>query len=112
MSNKTPIFLLGATGEIPPVLSLPSSHLLSTFLAGPGYIGGAVLARLFQHANANSFEITTIVRSADKADILKSKFGANAVVGTFQDLDKIETLAENAHVVLHPVSTQHRVLPL
>ncbi|KAL7278982.1 hypothetical protein ACG7TL_006814 [Trametes sanguinea] len=76
---KTPIFLTGATG----------------------YIGGSVLQRLLQHPNADNFDITVIVRNAEKAKILESKFGVKVVVGTHQDLDKLETLAENAHVVFH-----------
>ncbi|KAL7278983.1 hypothetical protein ACG7TL_006815 [Trametes sanguinea] len=75
----TPIFLTGATG----------------------YIGGSVLERLFKHPSANTFDITVIVRNAEKAKILESKFGVKAVVGTHQDLDKLEVLAENAHVVFH-----------
>ncbi|EJF64808.1 NAD(P)-binding protein [Dichomitus squalens LYAD-421 SS1] len=78
-TSKTPIFLTGATG----------------------YIGGAVLARLLSHPSANTFEITTIVRSAEKAKILKEKFGVNAIVGTHAEHDKIESLAENSHVVFH-----------
>ncbi|KAI9061107.1 NAD-P-binding protein [Trametes sanguinea] len=78
-AEKTPIFLTGATG----------------------YIGGSVLERLLKHPSANTFDITVIVRNAEKAKILESKFGVKAVVGTHQDLDKLETLAENAHVVFH-----------
>ncbi|KAI0331860.1 NAD-P-binding protein [Cubamyces sp. BRFM 1775] len=78
-ANKTPIFLTGATG----------------------YIGGSVLERLLKHPSANTFDITVIVRNAEKAKILESKFGVKVVVGTHQDLDKLETLAENAHVVFH-----------
>ena len=68
-----------------------------------GYVGGAVLSRLIEHSKAVSFELTTLVRSAEKAKILQDKFGVKAVVGTFQDLDKISDLAKNAHVVFHLV---------
>ncbi|KAL7278981.1 hypothetical protein ACG7TL_006813 [Trametes sanguinea] len=78
-SAKTPIFLTGATG----------------------YIGGAVLQKLLQHPNASTFDITVLVRNAEKAKILESKFGVKVVVGTHQELDKLESLAENAHVVFH-----------
>ncbi|RPD75004.1 NAD-P-binding protein [Lentinus tigrinus ALCF2SS1-7] len=79
MSGKTPIFLTGATG----------------------YIGGSVLIRLLEHPSAETFDITVLVRSAEKAKILETQFGVKAVVGTHQDLDKIESLVENAHVVFH-----------
>ncbi|CDO74489.1 hypothetical protein BN946_scf184979.g44 [Trametes cinnabarina] len=76
---KTPIFLTGATG----------------------YIGGSVLERLLKHPSSNTFDITVIVRNAEKAKILESKFGVNVVIGTHQDLDKLEACAENAHIVFH-----------
>ncbi|KAH9945010.1 NAD-P-binding protein [Epithele typhae] len=78
-SRKTPILLTGATG----------------------YIGGAVLAHLLNHPNASNFEICTIVRNSAKASALRSKFGVNVVEGTFQDLDKVESLAEKSHVIFH-----------
>ncbi|KAI0327641.1 NAD-P-binding protein [Cubamyces sp. BRFM 1775] len=79
-----------------------SSSKVSIFLTGAtGYVGGSVLQRLLDHPNADTFDISVIVRNAEKAKILQSKFGANAVVGTHQDLDKLEALAENAHVVFH-----------
>ncbi|KAI0360218.1 NAD-P-binding protein [Trametes cingulata] len=78
-ANKTPIFLTGATG----------------------YIGGSVLERLLKHPSANTFDISVIVRNPEKAKILESKFGVNVVVGNHQELDKLESLAENAHVVFH-----------
>ncbi|KAI0635945.1 NAD-P-binding protein [Trametes polyzona] len=78
-NNKTPIFITGATG----------------------YIGGSVLERLLKHPSAGTFEISAIVRNAEKAKILESKFGVRVVHGSHQDLDKLEALAENAHVVFH-----------
>jgi len=63
-----------------------------------GYIGGSVLTRLLQHPSASTFDITVITRSADKAKALE-KFGVKAVVGTNDDLDKLESLAEHSHVV-------------
>ncbi|TFK91161.1 NAD-P-binding protein [Polyporus arcularius HHB13444] len=79
MASKTPIFLTGATG----------------------YIGGAVLARLLNHPNASTFAITALVRNAEKAKVLESKFGVKAVVGNHEEFDKVESLAENAHVVFN-----------
>ncbi|KAI1796987.1 NAD(P)-binding protein [Ganoderma leucocontextum] len=79
MSQKTPIFFTGATG----------------------YIGGAVLARLLNHPNRDTFQITTLVRNPEKAKILTTKFGVNAVIGSHQEYDKIEKLVEDNHVIFH-----------
>ncbi|OCH93048.1 NAD-P-binding protein [Obba rivulosa] len=76
-SRKTPIFLLGATG----------------------YIGGQVLTRLLAHPSASTFDITAIVRSPEKAQLLESKFGVKTVVGHHGELDKLEQLASQAHIV-------------
>ena len=68
-----------------------------------GYIGGSVLARLLQHPNAKSFEITALVRSEAKAKKLES-FGVKAVIGSYKDDHALtEKLAENAHVVFQIV---------
>ncbi|KZT03271.1 NAD(P)-binding protein [Laetiporus sulphureus 93-53] len=75
-TSKTAIFLTGATG----------------------YIGGAVLARLLKHPSAETFDITVLTRDANKAKKLET-FGVKAVVGTHDDLDKLESLAEQSHVV-------------
>jgi len=73
---KTPIFLIGATG----------------------YIGGTVLWRLLSHPSANTFDITVIVRSEEKAKKLE-QFGVKPVVGSYKDTKLVEELAEKAHVV-------------
>ena len=63
-----------------------------------------MLARLLMHPNASNFEITAIVRSAEKAKKLE-KFGVKTVVGSFKtDLDVVEKLSEQAHVVFNCVS--------
>lgn len=68
-----------------------------------GYIGGSVLSRLLSHPDANSFDITAIVRWPEKAKKLES-FGIKSVVGSFKtNLDLVEKLAEAAHVVFHCV---------
>ncbi|KAH9856648.1 NAD-P-binding protein [Lenzites betulinus] len=77
-----------------------SSDKVSIFLTGAtGYIGGSILQRLLAHPNAKNFEISTLVRNADKAKKLESEFGVKVVVGSLADLDKLTSLAENAHVV-------------
>ncbi|KIP05180.1 hypothetical protein PHLGIDRAFT_31023 [Phlebiopsis gigantea 11061_1 CR5-6] len=77
MASKTPILLIGATG----------------------YIGGAVLAKLLAHPSSSTFDITVIVRGAEKVKGFE-KIGVKAVVGSFkEDLALVEELTENAHVV-------------
>ncbi len=94
-TTKIPILLLGATGHSSSSLSL--FPWLTSLLSG--YIGGSVLARLLEHPNASAFDITVFVRDARKAGIAESKFGLKAIVGTLADEDKLESLAENAHIV-------------
>ncbi|KAI0331856.1 NAD-P-binding protein [Cubamyces sp. BRFM 1775] len=79
MSSKVTIFLTGATG----------------------YIGGSVLQRLLSHPNAANFDITALVRNANKAKVLEAQFGVKTVLGSLQDLDKLTTLAANARVTIH-----------
>ncbi|KIP10517.1 hypothetical protein PHLGIDRAFT_232441 [Phlebiopsis gigantea 11061_1 CR5-6] len=75
-AQKTPVFFLGATG----------------------YLGGSVLARLLEHPAASSYEITALVRSQEKAKKLEP-FGVKTAIGTIQDLDLLEKLASEAHIV-------------
>ncbi|PFH53083.1 hypothetical protein AMATHDRAFT_84076 [Amanita thiersii Skay4041] len=71
------------------------------FITGAtGYIGGGVLARLLQHPQRANFELTVILRSAEKAEKLRTSFGVDAVVGSFADLALMERLAEKADVIL------------
>ncbi|KAI0787443.1 NAD-P-binding protein [Fomes fomentarius] len=74
----------------------------SIFLTGAtGYIGGAILARLLKHRNAKNLDITALVRNADKAKILESKFSVKVIVGSHQEVDKVQALAEQSHVVFN-----------
>ncbi|KAI0635606.1 NAD-P-binding protein [Trametes polyzona] len=79
-------------------MSATKTNILIT--GATGYIGGTVLERLLKHPKASTFEISTLVRSAEKAKVLKEQFGVNAVVGTHADFNKLAALAENADVVL------------
>lgn len=63
-----------------------------------------MLRRLLEHPAASTFEITAYLRNAEKAKLLESKFGVKAVVGTHAELDKLQALAEAAHVVFSCVS--------
>ncbi len=95
MAGQTPVLLLGATG-----MSLKRCHPQWLHFK-TGYIGGAVLSKLL--AERQSTSITALVRNAEKATILQSKFGVKAVVGTHQELDKVERLAEDAQIVFNLV---------
>jgi len=77
MSTKTNILLTGATG----------------------YIGGSVLSRFLKHPNAASFNITTLVRSSEKAKKLET-FGVFPVVGSHSDVALVEKLSAKADVVI------------
>lgn len=70
------------------------------FLTGiTGYIGGAVLERLWKRPDSSSLEFTALVRSAEKAEKFKD-FGVKTVVGSLSDLDLIEKLASEADVTI------------
>jgi len=77
MASKTNIFVTGATG----------------------YIGGSVVARLLEHPNASSFQITALVRSPEKAAKLES-VGVRTAIGSLSELDKVEKLTSEADVVI------------
>ena len=60
---------------------------------------------MLKHPKAGAFEIVALVRNADKARILESKFNVKAVVGSHQDLDKIHELVAKSDFVFHLVRT-------
>jgi len=79
MSSKVNIFITGATG----------------------YIGGSVLTRLLKHSDRSNFNITALVRSAEKGEKLKS-LGVDAIVlGSYTDenLGFLTEAASHADVV-------------
>ncbi|KAL7278991.1 hypothetical protein ACG7TL_006823 [Trametes sanguinea] len=88
-------------------MCLPTSSAMSAtktniFITGAtGYIGGSVFQRLVTHPNAANFDITTLIRSPEKAKFVKEKFGVNVVEGSNADLDKLTQLAEQADIVLN-----------
>ncbi|TFK45846.1 NAD(P)-binding protein [Heliocybe sulcata] len=87
-SAKTSIFITGATG----------------------YIGGTILKRLLQHGNAASFDISVLVRSADKAEKFKA-LGVKAVIGTYSDEDVLFESARKADIVFQNVEIAN-VVPI
>ncbi|KAI0787446.1 NAD-P-binding protein [Fomes fomentarius] len=79
-----------------------SSERISIFLTGAtGYIGGAFLQRFLEHPKASTFDITALVRKAEKAKLLESKVPIKVVVGSLEELEKLTELVENSHVVVH-----------
>ncbi|KAI9463253.1 hypothetical protein BJY52DRAFT_1254099 [Lactarius psammicola] len=78
MTSKTHIFITGATG----------------------YIGGSVLQRLLDHPKTDTFEITALVRSPDKAKLLNT-LGVKTAVASLSDLDKLTELATASDVIIH-----------
>lgn len=101
-ASKTHILLLGATGET----QNPLWHIPTESTRKQGYIGGTLLQRLIAHPSASTFDITILIRNPDKAKIIESAFGnrVKPVVGHHGELDKIESLAESAHIVINVVS--------
>jgi nucleoside-diphosphate-sugar epimerase len=96
MSSKTYIFITGATGYCSStVFGINAKRFL-------GYIGGSVLQRLLNHPKRESFEITALVRSADKAKLLNT-LGVKTVVASLSDLDRLTELAAASDIVIHTV---------
>ena len=62
------------------------------------------MAKLLARPDAQTFEITALVRSEEKAKKLEA-FGINVVVGSFKDSVLVEKLSEAAHLVFSCVRT-------
>ncbi|KAF8956984.1 hypothetical protein BDZ97DRAFT_1670608 [Flammula alnicola] len=78
-----------------------SSKLNIFFTGATGYIGGTVLTRLLRHPDAASFQITALVRSAEKGEKLKT-LGVDFILGSYTDenLDLLTEAASKADVVI------------
>ena len=74
-------------------------------LSSPGYIGGAVLARLLEDKKyaLPKTHITVLTRSGEKARRLRA-FGLEPVVGSLDDLKTLEEIATKSDVVIQCVS--------
>ncbi|KAH9480249.1 Oxidase ucsJ [Psilocybe cubensis] len=60
---------------------------LKIFITGAtGYVGGGVLARLLKHKDSETFSITALARSPEKAEKLKT-LGVNVILGSYSDAD-------------------------
>ncbi|KAF9479340.1 NAD(P)-binding protein [Pholiota conissans] len=77
------------------------SAKLNIFITGAtGYVGGSVISRLLKHPQAASFEITALLRSAEKAEKLHP-LGIKTVLGSYTDKDLgfLTKASANADVV-------------
>ena len=68
-----------------------------------GYIGGSVAA----HLAAAGHRVTGLVRSAEKADRVRS-FGIEPLLGTLDDAEILVRAAQAADVVVNAASADHR----
>lgn len=101
MSTKTNILITGATGKPLECVSTKAFLLITFELAG--YIGGSVITRFLQRPDIASFNLTALVRSAEKAAKLNA-LGINTVVGSHSDTPLMESLAADSDVVFSMVS--------
>jgi len=85
------------------VLPLSVSLYILNLNSPSGYVGGTVLSRFLAHPDVAQFNLTALVRSEEKAKKLET-FGVNAVVGSLQDLELLESLASKADYVVSMVS--------
>ena len=61
-----------------------------------------MVSRLLDHPQAASFEIKALIRSKEKSSAFE-KVGIQAVVGSLDELEKVEALASGADVVFSMV---------
>jgi uncharacterized protein YbjT (DUF2867 family) len=72
-----------------------------------GFIGGSVLDRLLAHPDRASFEIVSFSRDAEKAQKLEAQFGVKTVLGSLDDVQKIEDAAVEADLVINMADVDH-----
>jgi len=83
-----------------------ASKIKIFYTGATGYIGGSVLQRLLDHPKRDAFEITALVRNADKAKVLNN-LGVNTVVASLFDFDKVAELSANANVVINTADSDN-----
>ncbi|KAI0370392.1 NAD-P-binding protein [Pilatotrama ljubarskyi] len=84
-----------------------SSEPVKVFLVGAtGYVGGAVLTSLLEAKKASDFDVTVLTRSSEKAERFEH-FGVKSVVGSLDDVDKLEAIAEESDVVIECADADH-----
>lgn len=79
------------------------------FLTGAtGYIGGEVLYQLLNHKTYN-FEVTALVRSQKKADILTKGTDNKVipVIGSLDDFEVIEKQVNENEIIINTADVDH-----
>ncbi|PFH45986.1 hypothetical protein AMATHDRAFT_8404 [Amanita thiersii Skay4041] len=71
-----------------------------------GYIGSSVLSALVDHPERSTFEITTLVRDAQKGEKLK-QFGVNVVIGSHLDGPLFEKLCSETDALIACADADH-----
>jgi nucleoside-diphosphate-sugar epimerase len=87
--------------------ALTNAPLRILVTGATGYIGGSVLDHLLAHPKRSSFEIVSFARDAEKAQKLEAQFGVKTVLGSLDDVQKIEDAAAEADVVINMASSDH-----
>lgn len=80
------------------------------FNSSTGYIGGTILQRLLDHPKKDDFQITALIRSEEKANIIE-KLGVRPVIGSNADHDLLTEQAEKSDVVISAVSSSNFETP-
>ena len=96
---KIPALFLGATGASQDRFSHTYCNQFLSVL-WIGYLGGALVSRILTtDLFAHKFDITVLVRSTEKAHRLESEHNVKACIGSLEDIDTVEQLAQQSHVV-------------
>ncbi|KAI0360027.1 NAD-P-binding protein [Trametes cingulata] len=83
------------------------SKPVKVFLVGAtGYIGGSVLTDLLNTKEDSTLDITVLTRSPEKAQLFE-RFGVSTVVGSLDDVEKLEAIAEQSDVVIECADADH-----
>jgi glutamyl-tRNA reductase len=64
-----------------------------------------VLDRLLVHPARHSYNIVSYSRSAERAQKLQDQFGVRTILGSLDDVEKIEEAAATADVVFHTANS-------
>lgn len=76
------------------------------FTGATGYIGSSALSAFLGHPDRKSFEITALIRSAEKAEKLKP-LGINTVIGSHLDGPLFERLCSETDVLVACADSDH-----
>lgn len=81
--------------------NMHSPNQLNIFVTGAtGYIGGSILWRLVHHKDAGIFKIKALIRDAAKAKRFAAEYGIEPVIGSLQEIAKLEHHASEADYVI------------